>query len=119
MFISLITSVFNESINIFRIVIFKCARCIFIHSILQITEKLFIINNVTKLFGIPIESIYTTNSLEESVVLHALINIKICTRRCIKSSKQLINYDEQLHICRFIDKLFLYFFLKIFHLFLN
>ena len=50
------------------------------------------------------------------MVLHLFVDIQICTMRSIKTSQQLIDYNEQLHVSRFFNELAFGFLFKSFHL---
>ena len=49
------------------------------------------------------------------MVVHSLIDVQIGAGRGIEAGEQLINNDQQLHICWFVHKLPLCFFLKFFY----
>ena len=47
--------------------------------------------------------------------MHCLIDIEIGAWRCVKSGQKLVYHDQQLHICRFIDKFTFRLFFKVFY----
>ena len=53
------------------------------------------------------------------MILHPLVDVKVGTRRRIKSSEQLVHDDKELHICRLLYKLARCFLFKFLHLRLN
>ena len=46
------------------------------------------------------------------MISHRLINIQISGRWCIKACQQLVHYDQQFHLFRLLNKLFLDLFFK-------
>ena len=115
----LIMTVFYESLNIFSIITLKGTGSIIFHCRLKHAKKLFIIDDISEVLRIIVQTVYTANRLEQTVILHFFINIQICTRRSIKSGEQLIYNYKQLHICWFFHKFPFCFLLKFLHLRLN
>ena len=112
-------TVFHQSFYVFGIITFKGTGCIILHRRLKLAEKLFIIDDISKVLGIIVQTVYSTDRLEQTVILHILINIQICARWSIESRKQLIYNNKQFHICRLFHKFPFRFLLKLLDFCLN
>ena len=66
--------------------------------IFDFAEKVFVIDDVAKVFVFPIETVGATDGLEKPVVLHTLINVEVGATWGIKTCEQLIYDDQQLHV---------------------
>ena len=115
-FLGFSRTVLNQAINIAVIVAFECTRCVFVHTVGHIVEKFLVVDNDTEGLRLVIQTVHAANRLEQAMVLHLFVDIQICAMRSIKTSQQLIDYNEQLHVSRFINELAFGFLLKSFHL---
>ena len=112
-------AILNKSFYILRIISFKSAGSIVLHCGLELSKQLLVIHDIAKILTIIIKTVDTANRLKQAVILHSLVNVKVGTRRRIKSSEQLVHDDKELHICRLLYKLALCFLFKFLHLGLN
>ena len=66
--------------------------------VFDFAEKVFVIDDVAKVFVFSIETVGATDGLEKPVVLHTLINVEVGAAWGIKTCEQLIYDDQQLHV---------------------
>ena len=112
-------TILNKAFYVFRIIALEGTGSIILHSRLELAKQLLIINNIAKVFAVTIQPVDAANRLKQAVILHPLVDVKVGTRRRIKSGEQLVHDDKELHIRGLIYKLALCFLFKFLHLSLN
>ena len=58
------------------------------------------------IFIFSIRPVDATDSLEQIMITHGFINIQVCCAWSVKTSQQFIHHNQQLHLRRFLFKLF-------------
>ena len=114
-----IMAILNKSFYILRIISFKSAGSIVLHCSLELSKQLLVIHDIAEILTIIIKTVDAANRLKQAVILHPLVDVKVGTRRRIKSGEQLVHDDKELHIRGLIYKLALCFLFKFLHLGLN
>src|SRR6267143_3564657 len=66
--------------------------------ILHLLEQVLVIHDVTKILVIPIETVRAADSLEEAMILHALVDIEEGAAWSIESGEEFVHYDQELHV---------------------
>ena len=115
----LIVAVFYKSLYIFRIVPFEGTGGVILHCRLKLSEQLLIINNVTEVLRIIVQTVHTADCLKQSMILHFPIDVQVGARRRIKSGKQFVHNNKKLHVCRLFYKLPFCLFFEFFNFGLN
>ena len=112
-------AILNKSFYILRIISFECAGSIVLHCSLELSKQLLVIHDIAEILTIIIKTVDAANRLKQAVILHPLVDVKVGTRRRIKSGEQLVHDNKELHICRLLYKLPLCFLFKLLHFSLN
>ena len=112
-------AILNKSFYILRIISFKSSGSIVLHCSLELSKQLLVIHDIAEVLTIIIETVDAANRLKQAVILHPLVDVKVGTRRRIKSGEQLVYDNKELHICRLLYKLPLCLLFKFLHLGLN
>ncbi len=107
----------EQSGNIFFVITLKCTWSVIVYRWFKTLEQVFVIDDVTVILIITIESVHPAYCLKETVVLHFLINVQVGCRRSIESGKQFINHNKKFQLTRFVYKGFLCFIFKNFRWF--
>ena len=77
------------------------AGAFFIH---QLLEQILVIHDKTEFFVFAIQPVDAADGLEQAMILHRFIDIQIGATGRIETGQQFIDHDQQLHICRLVDK---------------
>src|SRR5689334_16326665 len=70
-------------------------RRVYRHRSLDLLEQVLVINDVAEGFVLSVEAIRATYGLEESMVLHRLINVEVRAARRIEAGEKLLNDDQE------------------------
>jgi len=70
----------------------------------QVLEEVFIVYNIAEILVLTVQPVSATDRLEQTVVLHGFVDVKISTGRRIKACEQLVHHYEQLHVSWLFDE---------------
>ena len=104
--------IFDQTGNIFLVIILKSVGSVFVNSIAEIAEKLLVVDYIAKILALIIQTIDATNRLKQPVVVHLLVDVQVRARWRVKPGQEFIHHDQKLHVGRFVDKLPLSFLFK-------
>ena len=113
-FFSFFKAILQQSRDIFGFKVGKSLAGVVRDRLSQRSEQIFVINDVAKFFIIPIKPIDATDRLEQAVILHLLINVKISSRWCIKTGEKFVYHDEKFHLRKLFNEILFDCFLKFF-----
>ena len=103
----MLQAILQQTFQILRVKPVKSICRIVLNSLFKTFEQVLVVNDVSVIFVITVKTIHSTNRLEQSVVAHLLIDIEVRGGRRVKTGEQLIHHNEQLHLARLLNKLFL------------
>src|ERR1019366_1542920 len=109
---SLLQSILKKSRDIFLVIAIKGSGSVVVHCSFKASEEVFVIDDVSVVLVVAIQSIHTADRLEEAVIAHLLVDIEICCRRRIKAGQELVHHDQQLHLAWLFDELLFHFLLE-------
>ena len=66
--------------------------------VLDLLEEVLVIDDVTELLVLAVQPVRAADSLEQAMVLHALVNIQISAVRSIEAGEEHVHDDQQLHV---------------------
>ena len=112
-------AILNKSFYILRIISFKSAGSIVLHCSLELSKQLRVIHDIAEILTIIIKTVDAANRLKQAVILHPLVDVKVGTRRRIKSGEELVHDDKELHIRGLLYEFALCLLFKFLHLSLN
>ncbi len=70
------------------------------NGILDLLEQVLVVHDVAEVLVLAVQAVDPADGLEEAVVLHGLINVKIGAGGSVEAREQLVHYDQQLHVRR-------------------
>ena len=80
-------AILNKTLYILRIISFKSAGSIVLHCRLELTKQLLVVHDIAEVLAIIVKTVDAANRLKQAVILHPLVDVKVGTRRCIKSGE--------------------------------
>ncbi len=66
--------------------------------VLDLLEEVLVIDDVTELLILAVQPVRAADSLEQAMVLHALVDIEISAGRRIEAGEEHVHDDQQLHV---------------------
>ena len=70
----------------------------------HLLEQVLVIDDVAKVLVIAVQSVGAADCLEQTMVLHGLVDVQVRAGRCIKAGQQLVHHDQQAHVGRLLDE---------------
>ena len=113
-FFGLLQPVLQQPGHIRTVIPVKGTARIIAHRPFQALEQVFVINNIPVFLIFPVKAVHTAYRLEQPMVLHLFVYVKIGSRWRINPRQQLVHHNQQFHLPRLIHKFLAHLPLKFF-----
>ena len=67
---------------------------------LDLGEQVLVVHDVAEVFVFAVQAVDAADGLEETVILHGLVDVEIGTGRRIEAGQQFIHHHQQFHVLR-------------------
>ena len=97
-FHSPLEAVLQQAFHVFAVVALEGFARVFLDRALQRAEEVFVVDDVAVLLVLPVQPVDPADRLEETVVLHLLVDVEVRGRRGVEAGEQLVHHDQELHL---------------------
>ena len=97
-------AVLQQAFHVFAVIALERLARVFLDRSLQRPEQILVVDDVAVLLVLSVQSVDAADRLEETVILHLLVDVEIRCGRGIETGQQLVHDDQELHLPGLVDE---------------
>ena len=109
---TLFSPVLEQALHVLGVVAVERLARVVPDGLLERAEEILVVDDVAVFLVLAVQAVYPADCLEETVVLHVLVDVETGRGRRVEAGEQLVHDDEELNPARFVYKTLLHLLLE-------